>query len=180
MTQGQIILGLASQQKRAVACSWRRLACLTSSPGLMSCTALTSATVPLYVTITFGLQLWFIRATLPQETTTKHLTTIKYLTSWDHSNGCDFYEPYSGNTADPKWDSSSSSMVKPLQFTCGVKREELACGWDGAGAQTVPSINVMDAKTWNFPQLEYMGWKIFYDWFLKTHSTFILPWNIKC
>lgn len=31
---------------------------------------------------------------------------------------------YSGKIADPKWESSSSSIVKPLQLTCGEKREE--------------------------------------------------------
>lgn len=95
---------------------------LTSSSGLMSCTALTSATVPLYVTITFGLQLWFIRATLPQTTTIKTLNYSKVFNILRSCNGFDFYEPYSGNTAEPKWDSSSSSMVKPLQFTYGVER----------------------------------------------------------
>lgn len=29
---------------------------------------------------------------------------------------------YSGNTADPRWESSSSSMVKPLQLTCGHRK----------------------------------------------------------
>lgn len=28
---------------------------------------------------------------------------------------------YSGNIADPRWESSSSSIVKPLQLTCGEK-----------------------------------------------------------
>lgn len=51
---------------------------LTSSPGLISCTALTSATVPLYVTITLGLQLWFIRATLEPKKRCPDICTFNY------------------------------------------------------------------------------------------------------
>lgn len=39
---------------------------------------------------------------------------------------------YSGNIADPKWESSSSSIVKPLQFTCS---ETGGWGWVGRVAR---------------------------------------------
>lgn len=110
--------------------------CLTSSSGLISCTALTSATVPLYVTITFGLQLWFIRATLSQKDT-QLLSSTSYILA--------------------KAVVLISSMRLTLEIQQNPNETALHLQWwshYNSPGMWKGGIS-MDTQTWNHPQIGY-------------------------
>ncbi len=144
---------------------------LTSSSGLMSCTALTSATVPLYVTITFGLQLWFIRATLPQTTTIKTLNysqVFNILRSWQ----------WFGFLWNLLWKYSRTQMRQLLIFNGETITVHLWCRKGGVTMRLPETFTALMPQS-HIRNFSWMEWKIFDVWFFKTLNTFILPWNIK-